>query len=119
MLYPLEGLMLDFGFATEQEVRLELGRRLRYQRLLKDISQEELAVRAGISSSTIKLIETKGQSTLENFIRVLLALDLVAEMQTLFESKPVSIAMMERIQKAQRMRAPRKSSSTPNKVNSQ
>jgi transcriptional regulator with XRE-family HTH domain len=100
--------MLDFSFATEQEIRIQLGQRLRSQRLLKEISQEELAIRAGISISTVKLIESKGQSTLENFVRVLLALDLAAEMQTLFESKPVSIAMMERMQKAQRMRAPRK-----------
>ena len=101
--------MLDFSFATEQEIRIQLGQRLRSQRLLKDISQEELAIRAGISISTIKLIESKGQSTLENFVRVLVALDLAVEMQTLFESKPLSIAMMERMQKAQRMRAPRKS----------
>jgi transcriptional regulator with XRE-family HTH domain len=109
--------MLDLGFATEQEIRIELGQRLRYQRLLKDISQEELAIRAGISISTIKLIESKGQSTLENFVRVLVALDLAAEMQTLFESKPMSIAMMERMQKAQRMRAPRKSGSALHKDN--
>jgi transcriptional regulator with XRE-family HTH domain len=106
--------MLDFGFATDQEVRIELGHRLRNQRLLKSLSQEELAVRAGISASTIKLIEAKGQSTLENFVRVLLALDLAVEMQTLFESKPVSIAMMERMQKAQRVRAPRKSHPSAN-----
>jgi transcriptional regulator with XRE-family HTH domain len=108
--------MLDFGFATDQEVRIELGHRLRHQRLLKGISQEELAVRAGISVSTIKLIESKGQSTLENFVRVLLALDLAVEMQTLFESKPLSIAMMERMQKTQRIRAPRKSRPSINPV---
>jgi transcriptional regulator with XRE-family HTH domain len=109
--------MLDFSFATEQEIRIQLGQRLRSQRLLKDISQEELAIRAGISISTIKLIESKGQSTLENFVRVLVALDLAAEMQTLFESKPVSIAMMERMQKVQRMRAPRKSGFAQHKEN--
>jgi transcriptional regulator with XRE-family HTH domain len=101
--------MLDFSFATEQEIRLELGQRLRYKRLLKDISQEELAIRAGISISTMKLIESKGQSTLENFVRVLVVLDLAVEIQTLFECRPMSIAMMERMQKPQRKRAPRKS----------
>lgn len=109
--------MLDFSFATEQEIRIELGQRLRQQRLLKDISQEELAIRAGISVSTIKLIESKGQSTLENFVRVLVALDLAIEMQALFEFKPLSIAMMERIQNAQRLRAPRKSGSALHKEN--
>ena len=100
--------MLDFGFATEREVRSELGQRLRSQRLLKGVSQEDLAIRSGVSASTIKLIEAKGQSTLENFVRVLMALGLVAEMQSLFEYKPMSIAMMDRMEKAQRERAPRK-----------
>lgn len=109
--------MLDFSFATEREIRIELGRRLRSQRLLKDISQEELAIRAGISISTIKLIEGKGQSTLENFMRVLVSMDLAAHMQTLFENKPMSIAMMEQMQKPQRIRAPRKSASALPKDN--
>jgi transcriptional regulator with XRE-family HTH domain len=101
--------MLDFGFASEREVRSELGQRLRSQRLLKGVSQEDLAARSGISVSTIKLIETQGQSTLENFVRVLIALGLVTEMQTLFQFKPMSIAMMEQMELAQRARAPRKS----------
>jgi len=107
--------VLDFGFATEREVRSELGQRLRSQRLLKGVSQEDLAIRSGVSASTIKLIEAKGQSTLENFVRVLMALGLAAEMQSLFEYKPMSIAMMERMEKAQRERAPRKT--TVNQLN--
>lgn len=105
--------MLDFGFASEREVRSELGQRLRSQRLLKGVSQDDLATRSGVSVSTIKLIETQGQSTLENFVRVLMALGLVAEMQTLFQFKPMSIAMMEQMELAQRVRAPRKSKRAP------
>lgn len=100
--------MLDFGFASEREVRSELGQRLRLQRLLKGVSQGDLATRSGVSVSTIKLIETKGQSTLENFVRVLIALGLIEEMQTLFQFKPMSIAMMEQMELTHRERAPRK-----------
>jgi hypothetical protein len=42
-----------------------------------------------------------------------MALGLVGELQTLFEYKPLSIAMMERMSEAGRMRAPRK---TPIKI---
>lgn len=100
--------MLDFGFASEQEIRLELGTRLRAQRLVKGLSQADLAERAGISISTVKLIERKGQCTLENFMRLITGLGLVDELQTLFVLKPKSIAQMVQAEQAQRMRAPRK-----------
>ena len=103
------GDMLDMGFATEQEVRRELGARLRAKRLALGLAQADLSVKSGVGVSTIKLIESQGQSTLENFVRVLMALGLVGELQTLFEYKPLSIAMMERMSEAGRMRAPRKS----------
>lgn len=100
--------MLDFGFASEQEVRVELAQRLRAQRLLQGLSQAELAERAGISLSTVKLIENKGQCTLENFMRLLSGLGLIGELQALFVPRPKSIAQMERAEQAKRLRAPRK-----------
>lgn len=100
--------MLDFGFASEREVRVELGLRLRAQRLVRGISQVELAQRAGISMSTVKLVENQGRCTLENFMRLVIGLGLAAELQALFVLKPKSIAQMEQAEQAQRVRAPRK-----------
>ena len=100
--------MLDFGFATTQEVGVELCQRLRSQRLVQGLTQADLAQRAGISLSTVKLMETKGQCTLQNFLCVVLGLGLVDEMQALFALKPQSIAQMERAEQAHRQRAPRK-----------
>ena len=100
--------MLDFGFASEQEARTELCKRLRAQRLVKGLSQAELAERAGISVSTVKLIENKGQCTLENFMRMVTSLGLAEELQPLFVLKPKSIAQMEQAEQANRVRAPRK-----------
>lgn len=100
--------MLDFGFASEQEVRTELAERLRAQRLLQGLSQAELAERAGFSLSTVKLIESKGQCTLENFMRLVTGLGLIGELQSLFVLKPKSIAQMERAEQTKRRRAPRK-----------
>jgi transcriptional regulator with XRE-family HTH domain len=105
--------MLDFGFATPQEVGIELCQRLRSQRLVQGLTQADLAQRAGISLSTVKLMETKGQSTLQNFIGVVLGLGLIDGMQTLFALKPQSIAQMERAEQAHRQRAPRKARIKP------
>jgi transcriptional regulator with XRE-family HTH domain len=105
--------MLDFGFANEQEIRIELGKRLHAQRLAQRLSQVELAMRAGLGVSTLKLLESKGRCTLENFIRTSLALGLADEMQTLFVLKIKSIAQMEQAEKITRVRAPRKSAAAP------
>lgn len=101
------GDMLDMGFATEQEVRHEFGKRLRTQRLALELAQADLSLKSGVSISTIKLIESQGQSTLENFVRVVIALGLVGELQDLFARRPLSIAMMERMSRPKRVRAPR------------
>jgi DNA-binding XRE family transcriptional regulator len=100
--------MLDFGLAAEHEIRAALGLRLQRQRLALGLSQAELAERAGISASTIKLIEGHGRCTLENFIRSVMALGLVDQLQDLFVLQLRSIEQMERAEKAQRRRAPRR-----------
>jgi transcriptional regulator with XRE-family HTH domain len=100
--------MLDFGFASEREARFELCQRLRAQRLVQGLSQAELAERAGLSVSTVKLMEAKAQCTLENFMRVVIGLGLADELQALFVFQPKSIAQMEQAAQASRVRAPRK-----------
>jgi transcriptional regulator with XRE-family HTH domain len=107
--------MLDFGFASEHEIRIELGKRIRAQRLAQGLSQVELAERAGIGANTLKLLEGKGKCTLENFIRTVSGLGLADEMESLFTLKIQSIAQMERAEQAKRQRAPRKSARARNK----
>jgi DNA-binding XRE family transcriptional regulator len=101
------GGMLDFGLATEAEIRGQLCQRLRNARLSQGFSQATLAEMAGVSTSTVKFIESQEQCTLENFVRVVSALGLVGEMQDLFVTKPKSIAMLEQAQRSLIKRAPR------------
>jgi len=101
------GGMLDFGLATEAEIRAQLCQRLRNARLSQGFSQATLAEMAGVSTSTVKFIESQEQCTLENFVRVVSALGLVGEMQDLFVTQPKSIAMLEQAQRSLIKRAPR------------
>lgn len=101
--------MLEFALATEKEIRTELAKRLRKQRLSKGLSLEILAERAGMGRATLQRLETSGDCTFENFIRAVQALGLVQELQELCVLKALSIAQMEQqAEHANRVRAPRK-----------
>ncbi|HEX8605358.1 MAG TPA: helix-turn-helix transcriptional regulator [Pseudoduganella sp.] len=99
--------MLDFTFATCQEISVELGQRLKRQRLMQVLTQKDLAERAGVAVGTVKNLESKGVSSLESLIRIVTALGLLDELASLFELQAtLSIAQMERAQLAERKRAP-------------
>lgn len=100
--------MLDFGFASHAEICAELGARLRKQRLAQLLSQQELAARAGVSVGTVKTLESTGAVSLDTLVRVAFALGLVDDLSQLFELKVRSIAEMERAERGERQRAPRK-----------
>jgi transcriptional regulator with XRE-family HTH domain len=86
---------MHFALSSSQEIAEELGQRLRAQRLSQNLQQEELANRAGISERALRNLERNGQATLDNFIRVVMALGLAEELGRLFELKPKSIKAME------------------------
>jgi transcriptional regulator with XRE-family HTH domain len=104
--------MLDFSFASVDEIALELAGRLKAARLSQGLQQSELALRAGVSAGTVKALEKNGQSTVTSLIRVVQALGLTQDLQQAFVPEVRSIAQMEQAQRAQRQRAPRKSKDT-------
>ncbi|HEY8272192.1 MAG TPA: helix-turn-helix transcriptional regulator [Pseudobdellovibrionaceae bacterium] len=90
---------MDFKLSTAQEICYELGQRLKTQRLAKNVKQQELAEQAGISVGTVKNLESKGQASLENWIRIIIALDLTQDLEALFTLKIRSISEMEKMEK--------------------
>lgn len=101
--------MLDFGLASEREIREALTRRLRAQRLSKGTSQASLAEQAGIGVATLQRLEAGQGGSLESFLRVIMALGLVDELSSLFVLHVRSIAQMEQAAARQpRQRAPRR-----------
>jgi len=100
--------MLDFKLAAFEEMGLELGARLKVLRLVKNWQQTELASRAGVSRYVIQELESRGKCSLESFLRLAFALGRDDELSALFKLKTDSIAQMEREERAQRKRAPRR-----------
>ena len=100
--------ILDFGFATANEICVELGARLKAVRLAQGLLQVELAARAGLSRGTVNTLEQTGKSTVASLVRVVQALGLVDDLQDLFKLKTRSIAEMEHKARSKRKRASRK-----------
>lgn len=61
---------------TDEAVLSEIGQRLRRVRLDRNLSQAELARRAGIGQATLQRLEDGGSGNLTTLIRVMRALDL-------------------------------------------
>jgi Helix-turn-helix. len=99
---------MQFELSSFDEIALELGARLRAQRLMQNLQQSEVAARAGISERSLSNFERLGRGTFDCFIRIVFALGLVNSLSDLFESKPKSIKAME-LASVKRLRAPRKS----------
>jgi transcriptional regulator with XRE-family HTH domain len=94
---------------TNPNILEELGARLSRHRLNKNLTQEELAHRAGISVATLKRIEHGGSSTLLiNMINVLRALGLDQNLELIVPEVPPSPIQLAHLQKRVRQRAGRK-----------
>lgn len=86
---------MDFTFATEPEIRAELGKRLADLRIAKGLSQSELAAKATIGVATLHRFEKGEGATLSNFIRLLIALGKVEDLNALLQSKTLTIEALE------------------------
>ncbi len=81
---------------TDMTILTEIGKRLARRRLDMNLTQAELAFRAGISKSTLERIESGKSTQLTNFIRILRALDLVQAIDSFLpKNKPGPIELMK------------------------
>lgn len=100
--------MIDFTVATAEELCQELGTRLKAARLAQELSQAELAARAGVARGAVVHLEKSGASTLPTLARVVQVLGLEGELQPLFLPRVQSIAQLEQAEGIhRRQRAPR------------
>jgi transcriptional regulator with XRE-family HTH domain len=83
----------------------ELGSRLARHRLNLNLSQEQIAEKAGLGVNTISRIEQGKSTQLSNFIRVLRALELVENLELLVPRPPQSPIELAKVLKEQRLRA--------------
>ena len=108
----LRSIIIDFNFATPEEISKELGVRLKRERLVQGLTQAELAARAGVARGAVMHLENEGTSTLPTLVRVVQALGLDSTLQQLFVREVVSISELEKVE-AGRQRVRHRNSEQP------
>ena len=81
---------MSFAPYTAEEMALDIANRIRRHRLERCWSREELAHRAQVAASTLRVFEQTGRVSLPRLIRLATALDLAGELRTLFAEARVS-----------------------------
>lgn len=82
---------MRFDFYTPDEVSNILGQRLKQHRLAQNLTQAQLAERAGVGLSTVRRVELGEGGSLDNIIRITIALGHVNEFADLFAASPKTI----------------------------
>lgn len=86
---------MNFSLATEVEIIQMLSIRLKQYRLLRNMTQKELALAADVGISTVQRFENGQSISLDFFIKIVMALGAAQELSPLFVQKMSSIAELE------------------------
>lgn len=88
--------MLDLSFTKPDEMVVLLCDRLRKERINQQMTQSELAKRAGIGVNTLSNLESGKNTGFENIIRVAMVLGRTAELEGLFKPRLESLEDLRR-----------------------
>ncbi len=90
-----------FSLRNPTHLARQIGSRLRDHRKARGWTQAELAERAGISLSTLKLLEREGKGSLQRLAKIAVILNLDGSLNQLFSETP-AFASLEEVQATHR-----------------
>ena len=79
--------ILAFGILNPGEVALQIATRVKARRLELDLTQEGMAVRAGLKFATYRRFEQTGEISLKGLLQIGFALNVLSEFDALFAQK--------------------------------
>ena len=84
---------MSLSLKTPKEISLEIAARLKAKRLSQNLTQAGLAMRAGMSTPSLKRFEKTGEISFVSLLNIALVLDCLDECDHLFTdtSKPTSL----------------------------
>jgi len=93
---------------TDNNILLELGKRLKQARINRNSTREELSVESGVSTRTIQNIENGKSASMKNIISILRALKLLDQLDNFIPIQNVSPVMLANMKGKERQRASKK-----------
>ena len=82
---------MDLTFTKPSEIVELLCQRLRKERLAQQMSQADVAARAGVSVNTLSNLENGQNISFETLVRIAMVLGRVKELEVLFQPKVDSL----------------------------
>lgn len=77
------------GIENNQRIMVELGERLKDNRILMPLTQKEMAERAGVSLRTVERIENGENVKIENILNYLRALNIIQNLEVVIPEQKV------------------------------
>jgi putative transcriptional regulator len=96
---------MDFQGMSDHALLVELGERLQRTRLNRNLTQPEIAGRAGISRRALQNLEAGKATTMGTFIRALRALGVLEQLDTLLPAPGPSPVQLAKLKGRERRRA--------------
>ena len=100
--------MQDYNSMSDERLALMLGEYIKYHRIEKNWSQDELGVKAGLSRPTISLMERGKSMNMNSIIKVLRVLDLLYLFDALKIIQTLSPIEMLKMQEKKRKHSSKK-----------
>ncbi len=76
---------MPYSLHTPEEMSQKLAKRLKSLRLQKRWKRSTLALRSNVTEASLKRFEQTGKVSMENFLKLVFALDRLEELQTLLQ----------------------------------
>ena len=89
---------MDFNSMNNEALIKTLGERIQQKRLNKNLSQNDLAKKAGVSRRAIYLIESGHSTTLSTFLNILRGLNALGDIENFLpqpKQSPIQLAKLE------------------------
>lgn len=90
---------------TDNNILIELGRRLKQARINRNQTHKELSAKSGISIKTIQNIENGKSASLKNIISILRALNLLDQLDNFLPVQKISPIALAEMKGKKRQRA--------------
>ena len=97
-----------YNALSDSRIAEKIGEYVRYRRIERNMSQDELAMAAGLSRPTISLMERGMMANINNLIKVLRALDSLYVFETFEVPQSLSPMQLLKLQEDQKKRSSKK-----------